>query len=471
MGTPIELSAARFRAASERPYLATAIMSMIPIETKGLGTLACDRWWRLYYDPAILTEWSVQDLSSVVIHEVGHLIRNHMERFERLGVQNFYGSQLANVAGDMEINDDLKAEGLTLPGTPALPSQINMPDGLLCEQYYTELVKQNPQAMSQSGMCQSGTGQGQKSGQSQPGQQGNNKGNSSTWGRQGQSGQKGNNQQGKGSGSTPGKLPDDFQTGLGSGQCGSCASGVQQPWELGPPDGGASGDPDRQSGIHSMEGELIRRKVAQEILEHSKSRGTIPAGWKRWAELHMKPKIDWRKQLGTIIRSTMATISGAVDYSRSRPNRRQHAMGKVILPALRQPTPNVAVVIDTSGSMDDARINAAMSEIQGILSQIGQKDGLNVLSCDSAVHTAKRVFNMKQVKPLGGGGTDMRIGIDAALKSKPRPDCIICLTDGYTPWHDKPIGTKLVVCMVGTKEKGPPYAKTIYIEEKDVINV
>ena len=34
----------------------------------------------------------------------------------------------------------------------------------------------------------------------------------------------------------------------------------------------------------------------------------------------------------------------------------------------------------------------------------------------------------------GGGGTDMVAGIDAAMSLRPRPDAVIVLTDGYTPF-------------------------------------
>jgi predicted metal-dependent peptidase len=54
------------------------------------------------------------------------------------------------------------------------------------------------------------------------------------------------------------------------------------------------------------------------------------------------------------------------------------------------------------------------------------------------VHTVQRVFDPRQVKLVGGGGTDMRVGIDAALKLRPRPHVIIVLTDGYTPWPSSP---------------------------------
>ena len=51
MTLPEELQAARLRLLkgnNARPYLATAAWALQPVETKGLGTLAVDYFWRVY---------------------------------------------------------------------------------------------------------------------------------------------------------------------------------------------------------------------------------------------------------------------------------------------------------------------------------------------------------------------------------------------------------------------------------------
>ena len=64
---PLKLQAARLLLVRERPYLASALWSLIPIQTPGLGTLAVDMYWRLYYDPEAIEKWSRDQLSLIHI--------------------------------------------------------------------------------------------------------------------------------------------------------------------------------------------------------------------------------------------------------------------------------------------------------------------------------------------------------------------------------------------------------------------
>ncbi len=77
-----QVAAARLWAANEAPYLATALFAMSLSPAPGLGTAATDRHWRLYVDPVAAERWSVQELGSVLVHEVHHLLRDHSERAE-----------------------------------------------------------------------------------------------------------------------------------------------------------------------------------------------------------------------------------------------------------------------------------------------------------------------------------------------------------------------------------------------------
>jgi predicted metal-dependent peptidase len=235
--------------------------------------------------------------------------------------------------------------------------------------------------------------------------------------------------------------------------CGSGADGVPRPGE-GP------------GGLPGWQAELLRRQVAQDVIAHGKQAGTVPAGLLRWAQEIVAPKVNWRRLLAAELRRAVAHVSGAVDYSYQRPSRRSTVAGDVVLPALRRPVPEVAVVCDTSGSMTDDLLAMVLAEVEGLLRALGLARQVRVLACDTAVAPAQRVTAARQVQLIGGGGTNMGAGLAAAVALRPRPAVTVVLTDGYTPWPaEAPKGTRVVVGLLGAQPPEPPgWARAVRIE-------
>ena len=72
-----------------------------------------------------------------------------------------------------------------------------------------------------------------------------------------------------------------------------------------------------------------------------------------------------------------------------------------------------------------------------------------MLAVDAAVHTIDTVRSARAVRLGGGGGTDMEVGIQAALATRPSPQLVILITDGFTPWPSIPPPIPVVVALVG----------------------
>ncbi len=235
--------------------------------------------------------------------------------------------------------------------------------------------------------------------------------------------------------------------------CGSGADGVPRPGE-GPP------------GLPAWQADLLRRQVAQDVIAHGKLPGTVPAGLLRWAEEVLSPKVNWRRLLAAELRRAVAEVSGAVDYSYRRPSRRSAVSGNVVLPALRRPVPEVAVVCDTSGSMTAELLADALAEVEGLLRAVGMARQVRVLACDTAVGPAQRVRSARQVQLVGGGGTNMGAGIAAAAALRPRPAVTVVLTDGYTPWPPQsPKGMRVVAGLLGARAPAaPPWIRAVRID-------
>lgn len=112
-------------------------------------------------------------------------------------------------------------------------------------------------------------------------------------------------------------------------------------------------------------------------------------------------------------------------------------MPGVILPSLRRTPPRVSVIIDTSGSVSDAELGSALLEVTAISrAASGRRDLLTMLTCDAAARIAHPLCAAEGIPLVGGGGTDLRIGFATALRAQPRPDVVVVLTDGQTPWPE-----------------------------------
>lgn len=205
--------------------------------------------------------------------------------------------------------------------------------------------------------------------------------------------------------------------------CGSGADGLEREWDLGP---------DGAHGLSEQEKDGVRFRVAQGIKGRP---GHAPEGWRRWAEDAFHPPQPWRELLGAAVRAAVAVAGGGDDYTYGRPSRRSAGVPGAVLPSLRRTPPRVSVIIDTSGSVSDAELGSALLEVAAISRAVGgRRDLVTVVPCDAAARIAHPLCRAEGIPLVGGGGTDLRSGFARALRSRPRPDVVVVLTDGQTPW-------------------------------------
>ena len=77
-----------------------------------------------------------------------------------------------------------------------------------------------------------------------------------------------------------------------------------------------------------------------------------------------EPTVDWRQVLGAEIRRGLARSTGSADYTFAHRSRRSSAAGGFLLPGTFRPSPRVAVVIDTSGSMEETRTGDVVDRVR-----------------------------------------------------------------------------------------------------------
>jgi predicted metal-dependent peptidase len=394
------LRLARMAAVEAMPYYARALFALSPVAEPGKRTFGVDRHWRLYLDPQMLGTdegWSIPQAGAVLLHEVGHVLREHGARSDVL--DSPLHRKVWNWACDAEINDDLIAAGLLLPGDPVTPNGIGCQDGHAAEVYYRHLMAHcdpnDPDGDDDGGGCGSGAGDTP----------------------------------------APGELPAAADLGSGTGLSPAAADLVKV---------------------------AVARAVQQELQSGGAGRGTIPAGIARWAAHKLAPAVvPWQRELRAAVRCGVEDQAGQVHHSWRRPNRR--APAGLLLPTLRAPKIVVDLIIDTSASMGDDDLAAALSETRGVLRQAGVR--VRVLCCDAAATAPRVVRSISDVTLTGGGGTDLRVGIDAALSARPASNVLVAFTDGGTEWPERRLRVPLIVALIGQHavNTAPAWAKTVRV--------
>ena len=216
---PDYLQAARLCLINKRPYLASIIWSLIPVEKKledGLEYMAVDKYGRWYINTDTVSKTPIGEIAISIIHEINHLLRRHHDRM--ICYRNWtssLGYSLANIGADLEINDTIKEEAEAFetekPEKWCYPENFEFKDGLLAEEYCDKLIRRQTE-------------------HKQP-------------------------------------LPNIYlggNTPLGGGNCGSCAGDDKKPWEEDAPvgsDGGTSEVP----GLTPSELDVLRRQVAKSV--------------------------------------------------------------------------------------------------------------------------------------------------------------------------------------------------------------
>jgi predicted metal-dependent peptidase len=381
------------------PYLSHALYAMVPVESPEVVTMTVDERWRVYVNPDWLATATVQAIGRELAHLVWHLLADHAGRARDQDVTTDTARHW-HTAADLTVNATCAPDALVPAGLPSA-ADLHLPLGRSAEEYYA-ILSRLPAT--------------------------------------------------DGAGRTPGSESQEQHSQLRPDDgCGSGADGIPRSHELGDTDASTSpgAADDLASGVPPEDARHIRHQVAIDYTDHAKRRGDTPGDAWRWAASILEPRIAWEPLLAKAVRRAVGYAAGRGEYTYTRPSR--HRTPGIVLPGQRRPVPRVAIVVDTSGSVDDQLLSRALGEVDGVLRALGVGDtAISVYSVDAAVHLVQQVRMARDVKLAGGGGTDLRPGLAAATAARPRPDVVVVLTDGYTPWPSSaPPGSAVVVALLG----------------------
>ena len=217
---------------------------------------------------------------------------------------------------------------------------------------------------------------------------------------------------------------------------GSGAHHQEREWEKG----------NERQNVSELDDQVLRREVARRMKEAGDQ--AIPGGWRNWTDDVLHPKTNWRARLGNRMSVALQNgIGSRIDYSFSRPSRRQAVYHPILTPSLRgDRTARIAVVVDTSGSMSSTLLSRALNEVAAVLRTFQYP--VTIIPCDQEAYAPVKILASQEAYRLeslpGGGGTDMTAGIHAALALKPAPDTVLVLTDGFTRYPTQRFNTSVI---------------------------
>ena len=419
------LAAGRREATRKMPYLSKLLYAFVPFETEKVPTIAVSKKLVLLYNPKWMrgevehqqTPLSLEEVCGALLHEAGHPMRRHFDRYMRVMGFNpgdfpddgvFKNSRLSrfarlwNMAGDMCINEMLENAGIKIPGEYLVPRTYGFDPGQTTEFYFQKLIDMQDEL--------------------QP--------------------------------------PD--KPSVGSGQCGGCAGNPSE----------AENDLPVELGRTELEIEAVKKQVAQDILRHEKTRGSVPGSLLDWArEKLTPPPIAWDQKFARLVRKAVTYKNGQTDLGFDRPSRRTmllggYGPGKPILPRRRSPVARVAICGDTSGSMSNHDMTGILNVVKGIT----ERTTSEVLFCaiDAKVHGLKKIRTWADAADMmiGRGGTDFRPAFAELEKmGSKRPDIVVFVTDGYGPAPEKAPGWCSVIWVIVPNGIQPTeYGEVVRIE-------
>jgi predicted metal-dependent peptidase len=209
--------------------------------------------------------------------------------------------------------------------------------------------------------------------------------------------------------------------------------------------------PDADGTPPPTEGEW-KQKTAQ-ALQIAKMQGNLPGGLARMVEAALDKRIDVRSLL---LRFFSERVKA--DYSWSRPNTRYISQG-LYLPAMDSiAMGEVAIMVDTSGSVDAASLAYARAIVEDVISETSPT-AVTVWYSDAAVCKVDRFEQGEPLtwEPAGGGGTDFR-PVLKAIEDEGTAVCVLCITDLYGSF---PEGCGLPVLWLATTDSIAPFGETI----------
>lgn len=458
------------------PFISPISRILKPMVDNTCQTSYIDESCRIGLSPNFFHSFSLQERRYTILHEVWHVFNKHFSRGKDLGIS----TGLTNEAGDLEINglfltskDIGRRDSEIIPIKGVLtPESYGFEDLKTLEFYATEIMKNSDKKdhrsltdianaygvgvpietddsnsdSGESNMTGDGSSMNESNtsgdSSSNPGENnvsGNGSSNSSENNVSGDdnSNSSESSENGDGSSGTLDKIFDTIEKNiLNGGENGTEIVGENVRCEEMTPSRVSDFEKAGYGEATTDVGRAVRESESRLKEEASKiaGRGSFDKEFlvNAVGKLY-KPKADWRKILSKLSRVALGSIAQKGDTNKTykRINRR-HSNGDFIMPGREDFFPRIYLALDTSGSMGEEDYLKSVSEISDILKKTGKQKGLvKFFSIDTEIKEVVEISDVKDLKFIGGGGTEMSPAI-AYTKSVKEPVALLVIaTDGF----------------------------------------
>jgi len=195
---------------------------------------------------------------------------------------------------------------------------------------------------------------------------------------------------------------------------------------------GEDGENGRPGKLSDAEKAEIRDEFKEAVISAAQtvSDDNIPGNVKRFIQEITEPKMNWREILQAKFKSTVKD-----DYTWLRPSRRSWHMD-AIMPGRAEGTRlEVAISIDSSGSMQPQMLQDFLGEVQGIAEEFTDYE-IHLWCIDTEVYnlqtfTPDNIDDLDTYEIMGNGGNTFEENWNFMRKMELQPELFIMFTDGY----------------------------------------
>lgn len=199
---------------------------------------------------------------------------------------------------------------------------------------------------------------------------------------------------------------------------------------------------------------LVRAAIQSKMQEDRP--GSIPGELEIFLNGLLDPKLPWQRILQKYLHAKVKN-----DYTFKKPNRR--FFPTYHLPSLySEGLMDIAVAVDTSGSVTDADFQVFISEVHSILKMM-KPEKITLVQFDTAlgnISEHRNISSISHIKFVGRGGT--KIGPVLKWASEKKPKLLLVFSDGYFRFKDATVDTETLWIIHNNPKFTAPKGKVIH---------